>query len=104
MVSSPNSIRRQDLGARLEALATGDRSGADKSTRREHVATIPPDAHLTGRQARIVRGLGFWPRPDRRLCQGIFRAGPSYFVILIRGQGIVPGGTSARLVAQGVRL
>lgn len=39
-VHSPTQIRRQDLGARLRALATGIRSGADKSTRREHGVII----------------------------------------------------------------
>jgi hypothetical protein len=40
-VPPPTHIRRQDLGARLRALATGNRSGASKSTRGEHGATIP---------------------------------------------------------------
>lgn len=34
--SPPIRSRRQDLGARLEALATGDRSGADKSQTMTH--------------------------------------------------------------------
>lgn len=40
-VPPPTQIRRQDLGARLRALATGTRSGASKSTHAEQGVTIP---------------------------------------------------------------
>ncbi len=40
-VPPPTQIQRQDLGARLRALATGTRSGASKSAHGEHGVTIP---------------------------------------------------------------